>query len=146
MRELSEDVESLFTENPSDQAFEKVGVGNNRVVYRIRSNPYGLEPSEYVVKVSRTGVENREECRVWRELKDTDFSDNLVPVTDYSDDFTWIVMPFHSQLKPELVSQELYDVFSEHSSDVSKTDFVENRETGRQMCCDYATLTVDEIR
>ena len=95
--------------------------------------------------MGRTGTENREEHRCWNKLGNSQIGDHLVPVESRSDDFTWILMPYYQPVKPSLVDEQLYQRLSRLGSDISRTDFVEDRENDRQMCCDYATLSVDNL-
>lgn len=143
---MDSDIRSLFTDDPQDQNLNRIGSGNSRVVYRINGSMYGNDVKGDVIKVSMKGVENEREYRIWNNLGDHDIRESLVRTKYKADDSIWVVMPFYEPLEPREVNDSLYRKISKLGSDVSRDDFVEERSTGNQMCCDYATISLDKIK
>lgn len=142
---LCRDVQSLFTGNPNDECLKRIGQGNNRVVYRVETDKYGSDISGCVVKVSDSVVENRREYNIWSRLQDSNIGKDLVPVKSWGNGFQWILMPYYEPVNSSSVNEDLYRRLSEKATDISKDDFVKDLNTGRQMCCDYATLSTEEV-
>lgn len=143
---LDSDIKSLFTDDPQDQNIHRIGSGNSRVVYRINSSVYGDDVEGDVVKVSMDGVENEREYTIWNSLEDHAIKENLVRAKHKADDSTWLIMPFYEPLESREVDDSVYTKMSKLGSDISRDDFVEEKSTGNQMCCDYATISLDKIR
>lgn len=122
---------------------KKLNQGHNRIVYIIVDETYGQDVEGNVLKVSLpSSIENEQEVEAWKKYEDTEYGKYLVPIIEYADDYTWVVMPYGESVPSGLVDQELIECLRDiGGSDISDDDFIYmNGNFSNQRCCDYATL------
>ena len=136
MFKLSNDVNSLLSSTGEIDDLSKIGVGNNRVVYKITNDKYGEDVREHVVKIERYGVKNQKEWNAWEYFQGKQLEKYLVPVKYHAENFSWIIMPYYPPV--DSANSQIVEILDDYGSGISETDFVEGEE--RHLCCDYASI------
>lgn len=125
-------------ESPPD-GLKKIGIGSNRIVYRIQDETYGSENIGNVIKVGLSdNVENEQEHAAWKYFSDTQYEPYLVPIIETGPNREWIMMPYGKPVDKGDVNYEMYGKLEEVGSDITLDDFVIH--DGGQKCCDYASI------
>lgn len=140
-RQINERYEKSKLGDPA--GLKRVNSGSNRVIYKVKDQTYGIEIEDMVVKIQYPGsIENRQEVKVWNKYRDTKYSDYLVPIPEFADDYSWILMPHGEPVPKGVVDDELHKLLQDlGGTDISKDDFVYmSGNFANQRCADFATL------
>jgi hypothetical protein len=135
---LKLEVEKLLDPKYSNlKGLSKIGSGKNRIAYKIMDDSYGSDVKGKVLKVD-FDIENEMEVEAWEHYNSTNIKKYLVPIREYAEDYSWIIMDYGKPIEGSLVSDDIYKTLTEFGTDITGDDFV--RHNGREKCCDYASM------
>lgn len=142
---LRKEIDKRRSKNVSEEikGLEKIGMGNNRIVYRIKTDFYGKENKGCVLKISLfDSIENKQEVQAWNKYKKTKHKIYITPIIKHSQDYTWLLMPYGDPVPEDIVSNEIIKYLEDlGGTDISKKDFIYLSGNASGMrCCDYASL------
>lgn len=127
----------------SEDGLQRIGAGNNRIVFRVVDDRYAAASNGDIVKRAYPYVdENERERAIWNAVEGGDFEEYFVPVIGSSPDAVWIVMPYAEETSN--IPSERVQVVQERfgGSDVSKNDF--GVYGGAVRCYDYGSCLSPE--
>lgn len=134
-----DDTESHIAESIQGTGLDYVGQGDSRVVLLDQSGQYLHSANACVVKINKYGSNeaNRTEVENWEKMSGPP-KDHLLRVTDWDDNYRWVVMPYVDTNVTEEMLIELEKAFVKNGwsiSDVNKRNAA--RVQDRAVLLDY---------
>lgn len=127
-----------------EEGLERIGSGNNRIVFRIIDDSFVAASVEgMVLKRAYPYVdENQRERTIWSTVRGTQYESYFVPVVAAAEDNLWVLMPYAEEPSHVLDEriQTLRDVFD--GRDISHSDF--GVYEGESRCYDYGSCHVPD--
>lgn len=104
--------EENVVERIEDTGLEYIGQGDSRIVLLDETGEYLSQPYSCVVKVNKYGDNeaNRTEVRNWESVEGQP-KKHLMRVTDYDDEYRWVVMPYVDTNVTEEMLMEMEKAF-----------------------------------